>query len=38
MTLVENLPNGLHTATLTVRAGGPVTIKAFDVFEPPMKP
>jgi hypothetical protein len=35
--LVENLPNGPHTLKLTARGDGPVTVDAFDVFEPPLK-
>ena len=35
--LVENLPNGPRTLKLVARGDGPVTIDAFDVFEPPLK-
>ena len=35
--LVENLPNGPHTLELVGAGGGPVTVDAFDVFEPPLK-
>ncbi|OHB81166.1 MAG: hypothetical protein A2V98_14060 [Planctomycetes bacterium RBG_16_64_12] len=35
--LVENLPNGPHTLKLLARGDGPVTVDAFDVFEPPLK-
>jgi len=35
--LVENLPNGPHTVKLVARGDGPVTVDAFDVFEPPLK-
>jgi len=31
-----NLPAGEHTITLTTRGDGPVTIDAFEAFEPPL--
>ncbi|MFH1264247.1 MAG: hypothetical protein ABIK89_00865 [Planctomycetota bacterium] len=35
--LVENLPTGPHTLKLVTLGEGPVTIDAFDVFEPPLR-
>ena len=35
--LVENLPGGPHVLKLVARGDGPVTVDAFDVFEPPLK-
>ncbi len=35
--LTENLPNKQHTLKLVANGDGPVTIDAFDVFEPALK-
>ncbi len=35
--LARNLANGPHTLTLVAAGDGPVTVEAFDVFEPPLK-
>ena len=35
--LVENLPNGPHSVKVVARGDGPVTVDAFEVFEPPGK-
>jgi len=35
--LVENLPTGPHTLKLVILGEGPVTVDAFDVFEPPLR-
>jgi hypothetical protein len=36
--LAENLPNGPHTLKLVAKGDGPMSIDAFDVFEPPLRP
>ncbi len=35
--LVSHLPNQAHVLELVARGDGPVTVDAFDVFEPPLK-
>jgi hypothetical protein len=35
--LAHSLPNGPHTLTLVAAGDGPITLDAFDVFEPPLK-
>ena len=35
--LIQNLSNGPHTLKLVAKGDGPVTVDAFDVFEPPLK-
>jgi hypothetical protein len=35
-TLIQNIPNSLHTLEL-VTGGGEVRIEAFEVFEPPLR-
>jgi len=35
--LATNLPNQSHVLKLVARGDGPVTVDAFDVFEPPLK-
>jgi len=35
--LAQNLPNQAHTLTLVAAGDGPITLDAFDVFEPPLK-
>ena len=35
--LADYLPNGPHVLKLVARGDGPVTVDAFDVFEPPLK-
>lgn len=35
--LVQSAPNAEHIVTIIPRGDGPVTVEAFDVFEPPLK-
>jgi hypothetical protein len=35
--LADYLPNGPHVVKLVARGDGPVTVDAFDVFQPPLK-
>ena len=35
--VLDNLSNGPHQLRLKTQGGGPVTIDAFDIFEPPLK-
>ena len=37
ISLFQNLPNQPHTLELTTTGDGKVSVKAFDVFEPPLK-
>jgi len=35
--LAQNLPNQAHTLTLVAAGDGPITLDAFDIFQPPLR-